>query len=79
MVVAGWRTNFEVLAKAADKSCANCHHTTRHFLVSERKEVRLYFIPVARFGRKRHLICEVCAHTSPVSDAQAAQVMRNAL
>ena len=75
MVIAGWRKNFEVLADAGERPCLNCHHTTRHFLVGERKEVRLYFVPVAKFGRKRHLVCEVCSHTSQVSDGEASQIV----
>lgn len=79
MVIAGWRKNFEILADAGKRSCANCHHATRHFLVGERKEVRLYFIPVARFGRKRHLICEVCGYTSPVTEQEAGRILTTML
>jgi hypothetical protein len=79
MVIAGWRKNFEVLADAGVRPCLNCHHTTRHFLVGERKEVRLYFVPVAKFGRKRHLVCEVCSHTTPLSDAETTAIMQGSL
>jgi hypothetical protein len=75
MVIAGWRKNFELLADAGQRPCSNCLHTTRHYLVGERQEVRLYFVPVAKFGRKRHLVCEVCNHTAPVSDTEASRIM----
>ncbi len=76
MVIAGWRNNFEVLADAGSRACSNCHHMTRHYLVGERKEVRLHFVPVAKFGRKRHLVCEVCSHKTMVADGEASQIMQ---
>jgi hypothetical protein len=79
MVIAGWRKNFEVLADAGSRACSNCNHTTRHFLVGERKEVRLYFVPVAKFGRKKNIVCEVCGHTTPINEHEAGRVVREAL
>lgn len=79
MVIAGWRKNFEVLADAGQRACRNCHHTTHHFLVGERKEVRLYFVPVAKFGRKRNIVCEICGHATPVNEQEAGRVVQDAL
>jgi hypothetical protein len=79
MVIAGWRKNFEILADAGERACSNCNHTTQHFLLGERKEVRLYFIPVAKFGRKRHLVCSVCNHLTALNDFEAAQIVQSSL
>lgn len=79
MVIAGWRKNFEILAVAGERPCGNCQHVTRHFLLGERKEIRLYFVPVARFGRKHHIVCDVCGHMTALSEDEASAVMRDAI
>jgi hypothetical protein len=79
LVIAGWRKKFEILADAGSRACSNCNHTTRHFLVGERKEVRLYFVPVAKFGRKKNIVCEVCGHTTPINEQEAGRLVREAL
>lgn len=79
MVIASWRKKFNVLAEAGTRACRNCHHETTHWLVEARKEARLYFVPVAKFGKRRFLLCEVCQFQTPVTPEAASRVVQQAL
>jgi hypothetical protein len=76
MIIAGWRKKFNVVADAGTRACSKCHHETRHFLIQEKREVRLYFIPVARWNGKRLLVCSVCSFQIEPDPEQAALIVR---
>jgi hypothetical protein len=79
MLIAGWGKNYQLLAIVGERPCTNCHHTTRHFLLGERKEVKVYFVPVARFGRKKYLFCEVFKFKTLASEEEASRIMTSAV
>jgi hypothetical protein len=76
MIIAGWRKRYHVVAHAGIRTCPNCYHETEHFLLQEKREVRLYFIPVARWKSKCFLTCSVCSHQTVASPSEAERLVR---
>jgi hypothetical protein len=76
MIVAGWRKKFHVVANAGIRACANCHHDAQHFLLQEKREIRLYFVPIARWKGKQVLVCSVCSFQTVTAGVEAQEIVR---
>ncbi len=48
------------LGPGQTRTCPRCHNTTVWSRVAESKQVSLFFIPVARWGRREFEVCGIC-------------------
>ncbi|HLS77842.1 MAG TPA: zinc-ribbon domain-containing protein [Nocardia sp.] len=56
----GFGRKREDLGPGATRTCPRCHNTTQWLRVREFSQVTVFFIPVARWGRKHLEVCGIC-------------------
>ena len=59
----GFGSKKEHLGAGATRTCPNCHNTSQWSRVREFKQLSVFFIPVARWGRKQFEACGICGVT----------------
>jgi hypothetical protein len=70
MVLASGGQRLAILAAAGLRDCVSCHHTTMHFVVGGGEHP--HSVDTPEFERTKLLVCDVCRHTSPLKDSEAA-------
>ncbi|HYB89329.1 MAG TPA: SHOCT domain-containing protein [Streptosporangiaceae bacterium] len=81
MVIFGWGPDKQDdQGEVAPAVCPNCHNQVFLHHVRSKKSVRLYFVPVARYGTDDYLVCPVCSRGLQLSAPQlpAVQSMTSA-
>ena len=48
------------------RTCARCGNTTQWARIRQYRQVTVFFVPVARWGRRRLEVCGVCGNTVPI-------------
>lgn len=76
MVLVGWNRNPQQVSEAGSRSCANCHHETRHILTQEKVQLTLFFVPVAGRTRPPQMVCTVCSYAVPLAASDAAAIVQ---
>jgi len=67
-ILFGWGKNSKQLAYIGIHKCPACKNYT-HFYVREiANNIRIYFIPVARFNKKRYMVCHKCSNGWELDD-----------
>ena len=66
LFIFGYGIKQKVLGPGDIRTCPRCHNTTQWTRMSEFKQVSLFFIPVARWGRKEFEVCGICGATDYV-------------
>jgi Short C-terminal domain len=62
VVIFGWGPDKQDdQGEVAPAVCPNCHNQVFLHHVRSKKSVRLYFVPVARYGTDDYLVCPVCS------------------
>ncbi|MBF4479169.1 hypothetical protein SAMN02745947_00649 [Rhodococcus rhodochrous J3] len=56
----GFGTKRQNLGPGQDRTCPRCHNTTQWLRVREFKQFTLFFVPVARWGRRQSEQCGIC-------------------
>lgn len=56
----GFGTKRRELGPGAVRTCPNCGNTTPWARVRESRQITVFFLPVARWGRRDLEICPVC-------------------
>jgi hypothetical protein len=56
----GFGAKEKYLGPGAVRTCPNCGNTTPWTRVRRVKQVTVFFLPVARWGRRQFEICSVC-------------------
>ncbi|MBM9465975.1 zinc-ribbon domain-containing protein [Nakamurella leprariae] len=57
----GFGTRTQDLGPGDVRTCPRCGNTTRWTRVREFKQVTVFFVPVARWGRRHLEVCSICA------------------
>jgi hypothetical protein len=71
VVIFGWGPDKQDdLGEVAPAVCPNCHNQVFLHHVRSKKSVRLYFVPVARYGTDDYLVCPVCSRGLQLSAPQ---------
>jgi Short C-terminal domain len=81
VVIFGWGPDKQDdLGEVAPCVCPNCHNQVFLHHVRSKKSVRLYFVPVARYGTDDYLVCPICSRGLQLSAPQlpALQAMSSA-
>jgi hypothetical protein len=56
----GLTTKQQHLGAGEVRACPRCHNTTQWARMREFKQFTLFFVPVARWRRRRFEICGIC-------------------
>lgn len=48
------------------RTCPNCHNTTQWTRMREFNQLSIFFIPVARWKRRRFEVCGICGAAAAV-------------
>ena len=56
----GFGTKQQLLGPGETRTCPRCANTTQWELVRQYKQLSVFFIPIARWGRRRFETCPVC-------------------
>ena len=56
----GFGTTQQDLGPGSVRTCPNCGNTTQWSRVRERKQFTVFFIPIARWGRRQFEVCGIC-------------------
>jgi hypothetical protein len=62
----GFGSKERVLGPGAVRTCPNCANTTTWTRVRVVKQVTVFFLPIARWGRRQLEICGICGATAEV-------------
>ncbi len=60
-------TERNLVAELSPMLCSQCSRLTPHGLVTENKKLRLYGIPVAKWGKVHEKMCGICGFAAPAS------------
>lgn len=60
LFIFGFGTKQKFLGAGQVRTCPRCHNTTQWNQMSEFRQFTLFFIPVARWKRRRFDVCGIC-------------------
>jgi len=60
MIVFGWGDGAKQLGEGFYQVCDNCNNTNRFIVAEVSKKASVYFVPVAKWGRRYFYVCPVC-------------------
>ncbi|WP_409329886.1 zinc-ribbon domain-containing protein [Trujillonella humicola] len=60
----GFGTRRRDLGPGRVRTCPRCGNTTRWARVREARQVTVFFVPVARWGRRDLEVCGICGATA---------------
>ncbi len=59
-IIFGLGTKQQQLGPGGTRACPNCHNTTQWTRMREFKQLTVFFVPVARWKRRRLEACGIC-------------------
>jgi hypothetical protein len=59
-IVLGWGKKGKLLGYAGIEKCPHCKNWAHFTIYEQSSNVRLYWVPVAKFNTKRFLVCSIC-------------------
>jgi hypothetical protein len=62
----GLRTRQQDLGPGDVRTCPRCGNTTRWARVRRSRQLTVFFVPVARWGRRQFEVCGICGTTVEV-------------
>ena len=62
LFIFGLGTKHQDLGPGPTRTCPRCGNTTVWARARESKQFTLFFIPVARWGRRELVACSICGH-----------------
>ena len=66
LFIFGWGERLKQLAGGTVQTCGRCHNTTTWQRLRRQQQITLFFIPVARWGRREIEACPICGQTAPL-------------
>jgi tetratricopeptide (TPR) repeat protein len=78
-IIAGWGKDAKVIAYLGIRKCPNCRNCDHWQLYEVQKKVTAFFIPVAKWGSKYYMVCNVCQASYEIDAAQKEQLLRESL
>jgi hypothetical protein len=70
--------NFKMLAELGIDICEFCHEPAAFSVYEQFDQVLLMFVPVAKYHRKKYLVCERCRHPTELDEARALGLIAEA-
>jgi zinc-ribbon family len=56
----GFGSKQQHLGPGETRTCPNCHNTSQWARLREFRQFTVFFVPVARWGRRRLEVCGIC-------------------
>lgn len=56
----GFGSKQQHLGPGETRNCPNCHNTSQWARLREFRQFTVFFVPVARWGRRRLEVCGIC-------------------
>lgn len=76
MIFASWGKDSREIGYWGILKCSNCKNYG-HFSINElTNKVKLYFITVAKYDKKRYLICPICNAGYEIKDSEYESTIR---
>ncbi len=60
MIIIGWGKQSKKIADAGIMKCKNCNNYSAFEVRELANNIKLYFIPIAKWGKKTYLVCTIC-------------------
>ena len=79
MLIAGWGKDAKVLAFVGLMKCQNCNNYSMWYLVEISSKVKVYFIPVAKYGSKYFVMCNVCENGYEVDKDKKNEILEESV
>jgi hypothetical protein len=64
--VFGLGTKQQDLGPGETRTCPRCHNTSQQMRVREFRQFSVFFVPVARWGRRVFEVCGICGNAVEV-------------
>lgn len=78
-IIAGWGKDAKVIAYLGLRKCPNCRNYDHWQLHEVQKKVTAFFVPVAKWGAKYYMVCNVCQASYEMDSAQKQQLLKESL
>jgi hypothetical protein len=74
-VLAGWGQNAKPIAYVGIIKCPNCRNHGHFHLYEVAKKASVFFVPVAKWGRKYYMVCGVCEAAVEVPEPEKDTIL----
>lgn len=74
-IIFGWGKKGKPLGYAGIEKCPHCKNWSAFTLYEMSNNVRLYFVPVAKFNTKRYLVCGTCDTGWEIAPAKVKELL----
>ena len=78
-IIAGWGKDAKVIAYLGISKCPNCRNYDHWQLYEVQKKVTAFFVPLAKWGAKYYMVCNVCDASYEMDAAQKEQLLKESL
>jgi len=75
VLIWGWGNQYRKVADAGIMRCRNCRNYSTFEIRELAKNFKLYFIPVAKWGRRYYLVCNTCEAVYELENERLDQIL----
>jgi len=76
MLLVGWGAKHKPLGLTPPRDCSRCGRRDHWAILETKKQVRLYFVPVAQWNKEIIIQCLICPNHKSVTHQEAARLQR---
>ena len=78
-ILVGWGGSAKLLAYAGMWKCDNCKNFGHFQLYEIAKKANVFFVPVAKWGKKYYLVCSTCEASLELTNVEKDEVLQESL
>ena len=78
-IIAGWGKDANVIAYIGIRKCPNCRNYDHWHLYEVKKKITAFFVPIAKWGSKYYMVCNICQASYEIDAAQKEQLLKESL
>ena len=75
MLVYGWGDKAKLLGMSSRRRCSRCGNLDHWVVYESKKQVKLYWIPVAQWNKRYVAQCQVCPNNDEMSEVEARRLV----
>lgn len=79
MLIVGWGKRGKQVAYLGIEKCPNCRNWAHINMQELSSQVRLYFVPVAKFNKKHYAVCGVCDAAWEIDASDVPRLLRESV
>ena len=76
MLLVGWGAKHKPLGLTPPRDCSRCGRRDHWAILETKKQVRLYFVPIAQWNKEIIIQCLICPNHKSVTHQEAARLQR---